>query len=104
MKLAFLFLVLALLFEVTALDGFAWLCEAAYGSSRRVDASVEVPFTQAALVLAGPLALLAAIAALFLFWRRARPAVAVPLAVLTFPSLTVAVLFTHALGCVRNWW
>ena len=37
MSLAFLFLVLALVFEVVALDGFAWLCQAAYGQDRTID-------------------------------------------------------------------
>ena len=56
-------------------------------------------------MLAGPLALLAATAATFLFWRRVRLSVAVPCVVLAcLPSLTLAVLFTHVLGCVRNWW
>jgi hypothetical protein len=55
--------------------------------------------------VAGPLALVCALASTFLFWRRARAWLALPcIALLCFPALTVATLFTHVLGCVRNWW
>ena len=72
---------------------------------RTIDEGLEGLLTQTGLVLAGPLALLAATAATFLFWRRVRMRVAVPCVVLAcMPALTLAVLFTHVLGCVRNWW
>jgi hypothetical protein len=104
-KHAVLLLVLALLCETATLDAFAWLCEAAYGKPRTVAEPFELPLTYAGLVVAGPLALLCALASIFLFWRRARAWLALPcIALLCFPALTVATLFTHVLGCVRNWW
>ena len=105
MKAAWFALALALLLQVATLDGFLWLCEAAYGERRTIEERHELPLTFAGLALAGPLALLCATAATFLFLRRARPWFAVPCVVLfCVPSVTAALLFTHVLGCVRNWW
>ena len=105
MKRAWLCLVVALVLQVGTLDGYAWLCEAAYGTPRTVGEELELPLTYVGLVLAGPLAMLCAAGATFLFLRRARPWLALPCVVLLcLPALTMAVLCTHVLGCVRCWW
>lgn len=105
MRSAFFCLVVALLLQMITIDGFAWLSEAAYGKPRLLAEALELPLTYIGLVLAGPLALVVVTRATFLFWRRTRLWVAIPCSVLVcLPSLTVAMLFTHSLLCIRNWW
>ena len=105
MKAAWFWLLLALLLQVAALDAFAWLSEASYGAARTVAESWELPLTHAALVAAGPMALVALGRASWLFWRRSpAPIAAACSLVLCLPSALVGMLHLHTLGCVQSWW
>ncbi len=95
----------ALALQAGVAAGFVCLAEAGYDGVRRIDEAWELPLTWTWLVVAGPLALFAVGRASLVLWQRVRMRWALPFSVvLLLPIATLAMLCTHTLGIVRNWW
>ena len=104
MKGACGWLALALAFEAAAFLGAWWVGAAAYGGARELDEGRVVTWTGLALVVGGPLALVASANALFRLLRAARGSAGfVAIALAALPIAFVATLLSYVLVAVHGW-